>query len=185
MNYSIREVFMRLVKLGLVLSLVVSPIVAAETVSADAERVEAPDFTLVTLKGDTISLSDYKGKVVIIDFWATWCGPCVREIPHYIELQKEYGDSGLVVIGIALDAPERVEKFAEARKLNYPVAIGDKELANRYGGIKFIPTTFVIDQEGRIYKKYVGYQPKEVFLKDFIDLRKEHGEEKAGGQNEK
>ncbi len=141
---------------------------------ASEVREKAPDFTLESINGDTIKLSDYRGKVVILDFWATWCRPCVMEIPHYKELYEAYKDSGLAIIGIALDKPQKVVSFVDRFEVNYPIAVGDRSLAAEYGGIRAIPTTFVLDQDGKIYKKYVGYRTKEVFLQDFMDLKKEY-----------
>ncbi len=134
------------------------------------KRPKAPDFTLVSIHGDTVRLSDFRGRVVILDFWATWCPPCRAEIPSFVELYKTYRDSGLVVLGVALDKPEKVRQFYEDFHMNYPVVIGNRSLAARYGGIAGIPTTFVLDKEGRIFRKYVGYRPKEVFLNDIHRL---------------
>jgi len=139
-----------------------------------SELIKAADFTLMSLDGEEISLSDFKGKVVILDFWATWCPPCVKEIPHFNELAKEYEDDGLVVFGVSVDrdgAPA-VEKFTKTRiPINYPLVLYDKATydtyqmylpADRRGGIPF---TFVIDREGNIREHYVGYRPKEEFVK--------------------
>ncbi len=134
------------------------------------KRPKAPDFTLVSVEGDTIRLSDFRGQVVILDFWATWCPPCKAEIPSFIEIYNEYRDRGVVILGVALDQPAKVRKFYEDYQMNYPVVIGNRSLAARYGGITGIPTTFVIDPEGRIYRKYVGYRPKQVFVNDIEHL---------------
>ena len=152
---------------------------------ASEEREKAPDFTLESINGDTIKLSDYRGKVVILDFWATWCRPCVMEIPHYKELYEAYKDSGLAIIGIALDKPQKVVSFVDRFEVNYPIAVGDRSLAREYGGIRAIPTTFVLDQDGRIYRKYVGYRAKEVFLQDFMNLKKEYMARKKAEKSNK
>ena len=125
---------------------------------------DAPDFALKDLKGNIHRLSDYCGRVVIIDFWATYCPPCKKEIPHFIELQEEYGDKGLTILGIALDAEYKVRKFYEEHKINYPVLLSDGKVTAKYGGIKFIPTTFIVSPEGKILNKYIGYRSKETFL---------------------
>jgi peroxiredoxin len=123
----------------------------------------APAFTLTDLNGKSVSLSDFKGKVVILDFWATWCPPCKREIPDFINLQKEYGARGLQVVGIALDEPGKVQAFASQNGINYPVLLGTDDIAWKYGGIQGIPTTFVIDKTGKITAKFEGYRPRDVF----------------------
>lgn len=136
-------------------------------------RPKAPDFRLPTVFGDTLSLSDYYGKVVILNFWATWCPPCRAEIPGFIKLQKEFEDQGFTFIGIALDKQQKVEQFYKDYKMNYPVVIGNQEVSAAYGGITGIPTTFVLDREGRIVKKYVGMRPEKVFREDIVKLLSE------------
>lgn len=128
----------------------------------------APDFKILDLAGKPVTLADYKGKVVILDFWATWCGPCRIEIPHFIELQKLYGEKGLEVVGVSLDqgGKKDVEPFARAKSINYDMLLGNNEITMAYGGVKGIPTTFVLTQDGKIYKKYVGVRPREVFEAD-------------------
>jgi peroxiredoxin len=150
------------------------------SVASAAPRKEAPDFALplITNEKDTLKLSDLKGKVVILDFWATWCRPCRMEIPSFIDLYKTYKDSGFVMVGIAIDKVEKVKKFYKRFKLNYPVVMSNKKLELAYGGISGIPTTFVLDKSGRIYKKYVGYRPKSTFEEDIKKLLKEPFEEK-------
>jgi cytochrome c biogenesis protein CcmG/thiol:disulfide interchange protein DsbE len=124
----------------------------------------APQFTLQDLNGKPVKLSDFKGKVVILDFWATWCPPCRAEIPNFVELQKEYGKQGLAVVGISLDDnPAGVVDFAKAQGINYPIVMGDQDVAAAYGGVEAIPTTFVIDPAGNIVNKHVGYTEKAEF----------------------
>jgi len=123
----------------------------------------APLFTLAEVNGGNVSLSDFKGKVVILDFWATWCPPCKREIPDFITLQSEYGSRGLQVVGIALDQPDKVRLFAQQNGMNYPVLLGTDQIASEYGGIEGIPTTFVLDKNGNIVNRFEGYRPKEDF----------------------
>lgn len=123
----------------------------------------APAFTLTNLDGKPVSLADFRGKVVVLDFWATWCPPCKREIPDFIDLQKEYGSRGVQIIGIALDQPEKVEAFARQNGMNYPILLGSDDIALKYGGISGIPTTFIIDKSGRIVNKFEGFRPRQVF----------------------
>ena len=123
----------------------------------------APGFTLVDMNGRSVSLADFKGKVVILDFWATWCPPCKREIPDFIKLQSEYGSKGLQIVGIALDQPNKVQAFVKDNGMNYPILLGTNEVAANYGGVEAIPTTFVIDKSGKIVTKYEGFRPKETF----------------------
>ena len=117
----------------------------------------APQLSLTDLSGQKLELSSYRGKVVILDFWATWCEPCRTEIPRFVDLQNKYRNQGLQIIGISLDDdPKPVPGFYQQFKMNYPVAIGDANLAERYGGILGLPVNFVLDREGRIHATHVG-----------------------------
>ena len=128
----------------------------------------APDFTLPDLDGQMVSLSDFAGKGIILDFWATWCPPCVEEIPHFVELYEANKDKGFVIIGIVVeDTPEAVREFVEKQKVTYPILLGDNDavakVAQAYGGVQYLPTTFLIRYDGRIVERFVGYQEKETF----------------------
>ena len=145
---------------------------AAETAStSSSSSLRAPNFTLIAMDGKEISLSDYRGSIVIINFWTTWCGPCRYEIPDLMELREEY-DGDLIVLGISLDYEPSsvVPGFAERLGINYPILYGDAGIARTYGGVSGIPTTFIIDRDMNVYRRYIGYRPQSVFAKDIEDL---------------
>jgi thiol-disulfide isomerase/thioredoxin len=117
----------------------------------------APEFSLTALDGQTIDLADYRGRVVLLDFWATWCGPCREEIPRFIQLQDKYRERGFQVIGISMDdEPELVREFYRRFRVNYPVALGGSKLGELYGGVLGLPIAFLVGRDGRIYAKHIG-----------------------------
>ena len=117
----------------------------------------APAFKLSTLEGKPLSLADYKSKVILLNFWATWCGPCRSEIPDLVELQNKYKDQ-LQIIGLVVDDDDEdaVKKFAEKFSINYPIVMAPDEVRAEYGGIPALPTSFVLDEEGRVVQKHEG-----------------------------
>jgi len=131
----------------------------------------APEFTVTDIDGKKLALSDYKGKVVLLDFWATWCTPCRAEIPHFVEMQQKYGPQGFQVVGISMDDDAKpVKEFYRQFNMNYPVAVGDDKLAQSFGGVLGLPVNFIIDREGRIHAKYLGATDVSVIDKAVSDL---------------
>jgi thiol-disulfide isomerase/thioredoxin len=134
--------------------------------SLDVAGKPAPDFTLESLEGKNIQLSGYKGQAVLLNFWATWCGPCKIEMPWFVELQKEYGPQGLQIVGVAMDdaSKDDIAKFVKEMGVNYPVLIGKEAVGNDYGGVNVLPTTFFIDRDGKIVAREFGLQSRSVFV---------------------
>jgi peroxiredoxin len=148
----------------------VLPIVHAED---GFKPFPAPAWTLPDVNGKSVSSTQFKGKVVVLDFWATWCGPCRSEIPGYVELQKKYGPAGLAIVGVSLDraGPQVVENFIKEEKINYQIVMGDDKTADAFGGVDAIPTTFIIDREGTVrYSKQgaMAHEEFEAILKPFL-----------------
>jgi len=143
-----------------------------EITKSDLGDNTAPDFILYTLDGEEVRLSDYLGKVVIIDFWATWCTPCRKGIPDLVSIQNEFKED-LIVIGISLDQPstqDQLISFIEYFGINYPVVLGNMEVSDSYGNIQAIPTSFIIDQEGNIINKHIGLIPKSILVEEINSL---------------
>lgn len=132
----------------------------------------ASEFTLKNLEGETVTLADFEGKVVLLNFWATWCGPCRHEIPDFVELMETKDTDEFVIVGITVQSgsPEQIQQFANNMKINYPILHGENNdimgLANDYGKVSVIPTTFLIDKEGTIQTSYIGPRSAEVFWND-------------------
>jgi cytochrome c biogenesis protein CcmG/thiol:disulfide interchange protein DsbE len=135
---------------------------------------KAPDFSLKSVDGKTIKLSDYKGKVVIIDFWATWCGPCRRGIPDLVSLQTQFKND-IVIIGISLDAEKTIKDvpgFVKSYSINYPIVYGDEKVVMAYGGIQSIPTAFVVDKKGNVVDRHIGLVSKDTYVNKIKELLK-------------
>jgi cytochrome c biogenesis protein CcmG, thiol:disulfide interchange protein DsbE len=131
----------------------------------------APDFTLPQLDGGELRLSSYRGKVVLLDFWATWCAPCREEIPGFIELQRKYSSRGLQVIGVSMDdSPEPVHVFYQEFKINYPIVLGNAKTGELYGGVLGLPIAFLIARDGHIYAKHMGATNTSVLEKEIQTL---------------
>ena len=131
----------------------------------------APDFTLPQLDGQTLRLSSYRGQVVLLDFWATWCVPCREEIPHFMALQDKYRADGLQVIGVSMDdGPEPVRTFCQEFHMNYPVVMGNAKIGELYGGVLGLPIAFLLDRDGRVYAKHIGATKPEIIEKEVVSL---------------
>ena len=127
----------------------------------------APEFSVTTIDGKKLALSDYRGKIVLLDFWATWCTPCRQEIPRFVQLQDQHGADGLQIIGISMDdSAEPVRQFSRDFHINYPVALGGAKLGELYGGVFGLPIAFLIDREGRILSKHIGAADPVLFDKE-------------------
>lgn len=122
----------------------------------------APQWSLKDLEGKVVSSEELKGKVVVLDFWATWCPPCRAEIPGYVELQKQYGKDGLVIVGASADeaGPAVVKEFAAKMGINYTMLMADEAISTAFGGVEALPTTFLIDRNGHIRDRKVGMEHK-------------------------
>lgn len=145
------------------------PLQACTSKEKEKEKSMAPDFTLEDLSGKKVSLADHRGRFVVIDFWATWCPPCIKSIPELVELHKKYREKGLVVLGISLDDPNRVDNqslsaFKEKNRIEYVILRGSEKVLQQYSGPEgmSIPTMFFVDPEGRIVDRLVGFAPGRV-----------------------
>lgn len=130
------------------------------------------DFTMKDLAGKDVALSSFKGKVVLLNFWATWCGPCKAEIPGFVELQEKYKDK-LVIVGFSVDDPaDKAKAFADEYKINYPILLGEgrEDVQDSYGPIWGIPASFLISKDGKVCRKHMGIAPKAVFEKEIVAL---------------
>jgi len=134
------------------------------TAAPVVERKMAPDFKLQDADGRTVRLSDYRGKVLLVNFWATWCPPCRVGVPWFVELEQKYKDQGFAVLGVSMDDGWQVVKpFLTQYKVNYRVLLGDEETAALYGGLESLPTTYLIDREGRVAGVLEGLAGKKEF----------------------
>lgn len=153
-------------------------------VKPEKDRKSAPDFTLKDADGKAVKLSDYKGKVVLLNFWATWCGPCKIEIPWFMDFEQQYKDRGFAVLGVSMDEDgwSAVKPFVVSRKINYRVLLGNDEVGTLYGGVEALPTTFVIDRDGRVAATHMGLVSKSVYQNDILHLLE--GKAAGGGTSD-
>jgi peroxiredoxin len=133
----------------------------------EADRKRAPDFELKDQAGQTVRLADFAGKVVLLDFWATWCGPCKASMPWFNDFAIQYGPEGFAVIGISMDAGgwPAVKQFIEKMRINYPIVLGNKRVAYLYGDVESLPLAFLIDREQRVAAIHVGAASRKEFDK--------------------
>lgn len=135
------------------------------------EGVAKLDFTLKDHNGAAVKLADYKGKVILLNFWGTWCGPCKMEIPGFIELQDQYRDKGFVILGVAVeDTPDAVRAYASEAKINYPLAMVQDDVEDTYGPIFGLPMSFLIARDGSICRKHLGPVSKETVEQEIKSL---------------
>jgi thiol-disulfide isomerase/thioredoxin len=142
------------------------------TCPADAKPAKM-DFTMKDVEGRDVSLDSFKGKVVILDFWATWCGPCKVEIPHFIEFQEKYGPKGLQIVGVSVDDPvDKLVPYVKEMGMNYPVlqGLGHDEVQDAYGPIMGIPVSVMISRDGKVCATHTGLTSKEVFEREIQSL---------------
>lgn len=163
--------FSRLLILALALPALAALALAGCGARKDATPA-APDFNLTDLDGHAVRLADLAGKVVILDFWATWCPPCRMALPHLQELHDTYG-ADVAIVAVAMDdqGESVVRPFVASNRITFTVALPDEAIQKAFGPIRGLPTTFVIGPDGKLFKKYLGYQAKEVLLADIKALK--------------
>jgi peroxiredoxin len=139
--------------------------VAADEGLPDLRGKRAPEFSLRTTDGKKVSLSDYKGKAVLINFWATWCAPCKIEMPYLVTLRNQYAPQGFEILGVNADEPgtprAKVAKFGQEQGLSYPLLLGDDAMERKYGGIEFLPTSFFVGRDGKVIAETAGLVSKD------------------------
>lgn len=148
-----------------------------QPVNAQAQSIKnrkpAADFTLRDANGSAVKLSDYRGKVVLLNFWATWCGPCTLEIPWFVEFEREYKTQGLAIVGVSMDEEgwTAIKPYVAEHKMNYRVLLGDDSVSQLYGGVDSLPTTFIIDRAGKVaFPPHIGLAGKNEYLKEIQSL---------------
>jgi peroxiredoxin len=146
--------------------------VEAASLKPESKRNAAPAFTLKDSNGTSVTLADYRGKVVLLNFWATWCGPCKIEIPWFVEFEQQYKDRGFAVLGVAMDEEgwDIVRPYITEKRVNYRVLMGNDQVAQLYGGVESLPTTFLLDREGRIASTHIGLISKGDYKNEIMQL---------------
>ena len=146
--------------------------VDATAVKPVADRQAAPDFELKDMNGQTVQLSDYRGQVVLLNFWATWCGPCKIEIPWFVDFEKKHKDNGFSVLGVSMDEGgwDAVKSYLDRADVNYRILMGNDDVAMLYGGVESLPTSFLIDRDGNIASVHIGLVSKSDYESDIQAL---------------
>src|SRR4029077_9155151 len=144
----------------------------SKTSKVDSGRKQAPNFSLKDAAGNPVHLADYRGKVVLVNFWATWCGPCEVEIPWFVEFEQKYKDQGFAVLGVSMDDDgwKSVRPYVASHKINYRVMIGSEVVSQQFGEIESLPTSFVLDREGRIASNHIGLVDKVDYQNEIVKL---------------
>jgi peroxiredoxin len=164
---------MRHLVLSTILALAISVMAAGAAIKPPAQRKAAPAFSLKDTQGKTVRLADYKGKIVLVNFWATWCGPCKHEMPWFVEFQKKWGDKGLVVLGISADEEfTEAKEFAKKQAINYPILEGTEAVMQLYGGVEALPASFLLDRDLRIASTHTGLVSKSIYERELEELLK-------------
>ena len=168
--------FSRALLVSMLVTLMVCACGSQEDQNGSASRA-APDFALKDLKGGICRLADLKGKVLVLNFFATWCGPCRQEIPDLVRLYERFQDKGLEIIGVSLDqeGETALRPFIKRYGITYPIVLGTTQVVLDYGGVKGIPTTFFIDHNGTIRNHFVGLRPGYVIEESVRKLLKQRG----------
>jgi cytochrome c biogenesis protein CcmG/thiol:disulfide interchange protein DsbE len=151
---------------------------ARASAKAHNDRKPAPDFTLTDSQGAKVKLADYRGKVVLLNFWATWCGPCQVEIPWFKEFEQQYKSKGFEVLGVSMDEDgwSAVKPYMTEHKLNYRILLGDDSVSQLYGGLDALPTTFIIDRDGRFaFPPHIGLVGKNEYSSEIESILDEKG----------
>jgi thiol-disulfide isomerase/thioredoxin len=169
------NIIIRRKRKSIVLSFLCLVLLSFVAVGELAAATRVPDFNFPSVSDrETVDIRDYRGKVVLINFWATWCGPCIKEIPSLAGLQDEFGPQGFSVIGISIDqgGSKVVGKMMKKAGVNYPVVIGNSKLSREFGGVFGVPTSFLVDRAGNVLKRYTGYIGHQVFSDDIVKALK-------------
>ena len=145
---------------------------APRELKSEGQRRTAPNFTLKDADGNPVHLADYRGKVVLVNFWATWCGPCEVEIPWFVEFEQKYKDQGFAVLGLSMDDDgwKSVRPYIATHKINYRVMIASEVVSQQFGDIDSLPTSFVLDRQGRIATNHVGLVDKRDYQNEILKL---------------
>jgi thiol-disulfide isomerase/thioredoxin len=169
-----KKTFTLLLVLGLIGCTINQPGAAATGPSPSGEKSMAPDFELENVAGGTLTSKGLKGKITVVDFWATWCNPCISEIPNYNALRQSYSDKGVEILGVTVESGplKDIKPKVEALKMKYPVVVGTDKIIDGFGGLIGFPTTFIVDKNWRVYKRYLGMtrNKKEMIEKDLQKL---------------